>query len=474
MESNLDDEYYQKYIQYKHKYNMLKQFKNNNFEGGGGFLGSSNKEAEPPLQNTNEEASPLQLTNGEAQPLQITAPASDTEYDPNTDGTYLVFGMDMSMIDTKYEIIKQFSQIYHNDKQEKDGIPFVDKQVFKGLFSDNAYILVKTGKKYTYTIISDRRAPSFAEEYTKIKNLADNLSNIACECKKSNQGLTIDNNLDITNIHLKTKYDEIIHTFNEKKKNYIDAENGSENVLATLLDLKTDIIQYLNEPTINLYKENDFEFTTPVLNVANNKIFLTYFNNDQLLDKINAINTKNMNTNNVFVGKNNMNMIIKIKSDDEPHYKFDGFITDRSVSNTEMYTQIETIVVRKREVKNADYSQIQNPAIQQYLQNPYNAPNYLPMQPMQPMQPIQQMQQMQPGYGQGFTQGYLSQSTRQISPMQSVIPMQNGMPIGATMQMHNGVPMGGVQMGATMQMPPPIYTSMSPSQPRYAFANNRS
>jgi hypothetical protein len=78
MESNLDEVYYQKYQQYKHKYTELKQLKNNNLQGG--FFGWFN--------NKNE-AETRMAYNTTSSNSSVNTRSNDNDVD--TDGEYLVF-----------------------------------------------------------------------------------------------------------------------------------------------------------------------------------------------------------------------------------------------------------------------------------------------------------------------------------------------------------------------------------------------
>jgi hypothetical protein len=475
MESNLDDEYYQKYIQYKHKYNMLKQLKNNYNDLEGGSSGIFGWGASTPTEAP--ASAPAEApAEGESQvsPVAPVAPEIDSENDPATDGTYLLFNVNQFML-TKpdsYDYVKKFVQNYHNDEANKDGLDFIDKTIFKGLFTDNAYILVKTGRSYTYTIISDDRDLTFLDEYTKINTLADTLPNEPCDCKKNNLSISIDETMIINNAHLKKKYDEIKMAFTNKKRNYVEAEAASDRILETVLNIKTDIGTILNDPIINLYNDNKFSFTTASLTVANNRVFLSHFNNE-IYEKIMAIRQVDMSIANKLTY--DMNMIIKIKPsyESDTHYKFDEYIRSTSVSNTDMYTQIDKIVANNREIK---YKQRANEQVivsqplynnqmisyspgmpMQGMQMPMQGMQgmQMPMQGMQGMQGMQMPMQGMSGFSSGFMDGY--RNTMSPVPMGASMPMQSirtMQPMSMQPMPMQPMPMQPVSMGTSMQMQP--------------------
>ena len=162
MELNSDKDYYQKYIQYKHQYIMLKQLKNNNnynyndLEGGSwwqSIFGKSEatlakekrvkEEKEAKIIKEAEEARVQQ----EAEQLALEEAAYAATF--SGDGTYLVFEVKEFTPD-KYQFLKHLN--YDNEKRKKENakdgtdIVIMDKVEFSTQYK-NAHLGRQRGRR---------------------------------------------------------------------------------------------------------------------------------------------------------------------------------------------------------------------------------------------------------------------------------------------------------------------------------------
>jgi hypothetical protein len=353
MEANLDEEYYKQYLEYKQKYLMLKQLKNNNDLEGGmfGWLRGKKKIEEP-----------------------------ETE---DTDGTYLVFWISETQYEKNFDEIKFFSHEYHNDFKikSKDGIEFIDKKFFEDIFNENAYIVTKYGPTYTYSIITkdikNEKGPYYDQEYEEMDSLIKTLEEFdaSCDCKKTNS-LIFDKEPE--SIILKKYYKEIMETFNKNINDYNDRETQKEAAIKTQIDdLKEKIKAELLTSNMKKYKTNTLEFTDEIFDVTKRDEFL------------NKLQTASQST-------NKMNMIIKIKDDNDAKYKFDGDNYDQRVTNTEMYARITKQIFNNKYSKNLNKGDPEvkeaaekaaEPVATEKAESPEPPQSPQPQQPQQPPQP---------------------------------------------------------------------------------------
>jgi hypothetical protein len=353
MEANLDDKYYQKYMQYKHKYLMLKQLNNNynDLDGGNNYNYNYNNNLEGG-NNYNDLEGGWGLFNwfsGKNNEEVPAAPAPDAlvpapapaVLNENTDGTYLVFYIDDAKFNY-HEMVKVFIQEYHNQIPVKDGHNFYKKTDFNNEYNENAYIVTKQGNTYTYKIITNiLNGSDFDLEYKQIWDLQEPLDSNKknCECNIAGVNLLENAKFDIN--LLKNKYDEINKLFKICTEDYNNAIGLLNTSFSSNIDLvKQKIIEIEKDKEIKKYKTNTLTtFSSDVFNVDSIPLFLENFEKET---------------------EKKMNMIIKIKDDSDPDYKFDGTVIDKSVSNTNMYSNIAAAIARKRAELNSMHTKNQN------------------------------------------------------------------------------------------------------------------
>jgi hypothetical protein len=308
MESNLDDKYYQKYIQYKNKYLMLKQLKYNNDLEGGMFgmswFGSNEKKAAEPISSKFK--------------TKIQDDAKATE----TDGVYLVFNIDKIDIDSHVYIVDQNSEITS-----------LVINTFNQKNNDKAYIITKKGTKFLCKIITDDiNIQSLLTNMKKDLYLNDKQHPDLLDCiqkynKYSDEMTKIFSSQKITNAVIKKKYNEIYNNFldtSAKMKNTLSSDNTK------LKELYNDML-LSNE--YKKYETFEFDFTMPFTKKYI-QAFLTI-----LTDTI-KIKTQNTFT---------LNMIIKIKEIDDK-YVFEKMGSD-SISLTPKYLEISKHKLASEETK---------------------------------------------------------------------------------------------------------------------------
>jgi hypothetical protein len=294
MESKLDDKYYQKYIQYKNKYLMLKQFKNNNdLEGGmfGNLFGS--KEIK------------------EAKPISQKLQKIITE----TDGDYLVFNI---------EDINQDSYKYVVDQNLETNK--INKIAFNQKNYDKAYIITKKGNDIICKIITDEKNKNIQASLATIKkNLY--LDDINQKHPKLNNCIENYNQYsdDIIRIFSKQQItNPVINAeFTKMYNNFIDTSNKMKTTLS--LDntqLNNSFNNILLLPEYTKYETFNFDFKFP---------FTITYSTKFLKDLTDNIQTKTGAT-------VKLNMIIKI-TENADEYIFEK-MGDSSISNTPMYDKI--------------------------------------------------------------------------------------------------------------------------------------
>ena len=332
MEANLDEDYYQKYLEYKHQYLMLKQLKNNNdndLEGGFSLnpLNWFKKKAV-----TEEAVAPSASASGTQEPEEPIVPHS-------TDGAYLVFYI--NPLNLNINKTKVFVQEHYNQEKYKikDTIPFIEKKAFINdpEYDGNAYIVVKTGNKFKYSLLSSNKDENFDENLKLLENMKLDLDNIIQtfndECKMTSK-FTIDENLQINGRILKPIYDNIKTEYNSLKRQYELLEANYIAELSKLIEmLKKKINEQIAQREVKLYRTNTFSFTTNILDVTNNIAFLETFRRETERPV-------------------SMNMIIKIQDSyndvNELSYIFGEYIYETTVSNTTVYTEIVREASNKR------------------------------------------------------------------------------------------------------------------------------
>ena len=196
MELNSDEEYYQKYIQYKRQYIMLKQLKNKNnnynyneLEGGGiweTLFGKSKatKAKEKKEKEAREAREAAQREAVEIEQIELQRQADEAAYLAtfSGDGTYLVFSVTSFNV-SDYQNLKRLNYDNEKRKQEnsKDGtdIIIMEKDEFIKNFR-HAYIVEKKENVYKYKyIIND---DEFDSIYTTILNEVENIKRYNCNC----------------------------------------------------------------------------------------------------------------------------------------------------------------------------------------------------------------------------------------------------------------------------------------------------
>ena len=342
MELNSDDEYYQKYLEYKQQYIMLKQLKNNN-ELEGGFWESIFGKSKATLakeQRMRERRLTKQAAD-QAAAEQAAAEQAAIEEAANYqgDGTYLVFQItDFS----DYQTIKLFN--YDNTKKkhpDNDIIPIMKKSEFQ---YPNAYIVTKNKKIYNYKLINGDT--EFQNIYNDIQNQVNSIKTHNCTCAIP----PLQNNPN--NI-----INTLINNLNGEIGVYSSNLSMKEQELANIM--KQNITNLMATGEHQMYILRSLDFDESKFNESTNVKFLEKINQE-----VNAIINANANANEI---KPNVdfNMIIKIKDDYEAteDYIFDKIITKDDASYTETYARINTIIANNDlDQKNRTTSQIKTPS----------------------------------------------------------------------------------------------------------------
>jgi len=335
MELNSDKEYYQKYIQYKHQYIMLKQLKNknNNYNynynelEGGGILESlfGKSKATKAKEKAEKEAKAASLAAQrearEADEIELQRQDAEAAYLANFsgDGTYLVFSV-TNFNDSDYPNLKRLN--YDNEKRKsensKDGtdIPIMEKVEFTTHFK-HAYIVEKIRDVYTYKyIIND---DEFDSIYTTILNEVDNIKKYNCNCNI----VPVNNNNNNNVSTLTANINDSITVYNN---NYANHQKFLYEDLVSKID--------------NQINNGDHQkFVTHTLSFAESKFDAT--NNDSFLMKMNTEAVSKTIKENV-----QLNMILKIKDTykEDTNYIFDKIITKDDASYTTTYAKINKFI----------------------------------------------------------------------------------------------------------------------------------
>lgn len=338
METNLDDVYYQKYLQYKQKYLELKQIKNN-LDGGGGLFGKKKGKAV------------MRIDNGEN-----NREDNEENEDPDvrtsslTDGYYLVFNLDGNI-----DLTKNYVQTNYN-KETKTGISFIKKDTFINEREQNekSYIIKKEGKNITCNIISS----AISEDFNlKLQEMRDTL-NINKEGKdddsigqlletncSSNYHNTMVENLknninkieakDITQVKNKEIHDALSKFLDDFKRTFANNSRQFFNVYELQ---KKELIQNLNLDQYNKYKETNFE-------LADENQFNKNYSNAFL-----EILKTEINKTSAGSDVPEFNMILKIQNNylNDSHYKFGEYINKNNISITPKYVEIVKELAERR------------------------------------------------------------------------------------------------------------------------------
>lgn len=350
MELNSDDEYYQKYLEYKQQYIMLKQLKNNNELEGGSLLeyifGKSKatlaKEKRMKDRELAKQAAIQAAEQAAAEQAAAEQAAIEEAANYQGDGTYLVFQInDFS----DYPTIKLFN--YDNTKKkhpDNDIIPIMKKSEF--LFP-NAYIVTKNKEIYNYKFINGDT--EFQNIYNDIQNQVNSIKTHNCSCVIS----PLQNNPN--NI-----INTLINNLNDVIAVYSSNLSMKEQELANIM--KRNINNIMETGEHQMYILHTLDFHESKFNESTNVKFLEKINQE-----VNAIIQANTNANanaNEIKPYVDFNMIIKIKDDYEvtEDYIFDKIITKDDASYTETYAKINTIIANyDLDKKNKTTSQIKVP-----------------------------------------------------------------------------------------------------------------
>jgi hypothetical protein len=298
MEINLDDKYYQKYIEYKQKYLLLKQLKNNDeldLEGGMfGLWGSKKTEK---------------------------TPSSET-----TDGDYLVFTIDT---------IDKSSYIYLIDQNSTKSIDMND---FLLKHKDKAYLLNKKGTRLTGsiitkdkntkidTVISTMRKKLFIDKdipldekkhiYTENQQLNEVIKKYDTYYREVDKILRTDTNNEVINAAILKFRTEFLN----------NSEIMKTNMITYHKNLKTTFSNILSMSEFSKYKSITIDYDNPFDNSNGDKF-------------LNNLNTKIKSETG---SDSNLNMIIKIypirPADTEYNFTKRG---TTSISFTQKYKDIK-------------------------------------------------------------------------------------------------------------------------------------
>jgi hypothetical protein len=331
MESNLDEVYYQKYQQYKHKYTELKQLKNNNLQGG--FFGWFN--------NKNE-AETRMAYNTTSSNSSVNTRSNDNDVD--TDGEYLVFYIEDEgeLSDENLEKYKKFVQDNY-DVENKTGIPFSSINEFNILFNEKAYIVTKTGNKISYSMITNNVEPDFYNKLEQVKSsfyidknesdpIIQNLSNNCFTSYITNVIKQLDDSIQLTNNEeVKKNLERLKLDFSTKSTTDMEKQNFYKGYT----DFKTTLIKTLD--TDKYLKYNKFEYEKGdyrFMKAYSEKFF------NEFIDKIKD-NNKQKDTD------IKLNMIIKIRKTDKD-YTFGEYVNKNSITITPMYGKIVAALTKRR------------------------------------------------------------------------------------------------------------------------------
>lgn len=364
MELNSDDEYYNKYLEIKQQYIMLKQLKNNNeLEGGGifdGWFGPSEAEIKKKadIKRRKKEAEEARVQQAA---LEQAAAEEAAKYEG--DGTYLVF----QITDFEnYSTVKYFN--YDNSKKKPDvshdgaDIVIMKKSEFSTAFS-NAYIVKKNKDTYTYKLISEDT--EFQNIYEEIKNAVNEIHDYNYNCLIK----SLDNNHNETINSLTLNINDAISVYNStlsmKEKELFNT-------------MKTNITNIMNTGKHQMFILHTLNHNDAKFNESTNVRFL-----EKLNEEINAIINANIDINtNGLKPYVDFNMILKIKDnyEESENYIFDKIITKQDASYTAAYAKIGTIISEyDYNTKNKTTEQIKAPGrLSRSQRNLYPVANPVP------------------------------------------------------------------------------------------------
>jgi hypothetical protein len=293
MELNLDDKYYQKYIEYKQKYLLLKQLKNN-AELEGGFLSLWG--------NTKEKTEKTETTN--------------------LDGEYLVF--------TVGDITKEDYIFVVSENKTKSILIDTFKRKYQK--DNSAYIINIKGKEITSNIITNELNSDITKKLSDLKTKLYITKTMNAE-KCDTTHPTLNDVINKYNVYcagvdtiLKTKLSADSAEALDKKRLEIQAIflNTKKSIFDSHLTLQTYINDLEKLPEIKKFK------TKTNSDILQETTSFTATNSDVLIGKIRTM-----------IGDNNINMIIKIDAvkRDGKTYNF-APIDSNSISRTEKYREI--------------------------------------------------------------------------------------------------------------------------------------
>ena len=332
MELNSDDKYYQKYLEYKQQYIMLKQLKNKNnnynynyneLEGGGMWetlFGKSKATLAKERRIKQERLKKEQNDKLAAEQAAAEQAAIEEAANYEGDGTYLVFPVtDHDLED--YSTIKLFN--YDNTKKKfpnQEQIAIIKKTDF---MYPNAYIVTKYRETYNYKFINGNT--EFQNFYNEIQNNVDNIKNRSCNCSIDPLPATPNDTINT-----------LINSLNSVINVYSSNLSMREHELANIM--KQNINSIMETGEHQMYILHTLDFKEPKFNESTNVKFLEKIN-----EEVNSMINKNGNVQRQHV---DFNMIIKIKPDYETteDYIFDKIITKDDASYTETYARINTII----------------------------------------------------------------------------------------------------------------------------------
>jgi hypothetical protein len=289
----------------------------------------------------------------------------------STDGTYLVFYIDEEKINTfkeeyeknksdeiniannfkefwnYFETVKKFTQNSYDEEQKID-IKFFNKEQFKNFFDKKAYILTKNGKKITSTIISTDNDNTFVNDLLKVQNFQNKIEELIEKNNKTALTCHTDiiNNIqqDINTMKIdNSEYNQQFANINRQIDSFVVSISANEsNTKTSILDILEKLKQEYNQVLIKMNKSiyAPSNYDTNIIW----KDALAESNIDFILDEIKSRGVKEIDNKE----KIKPNMIIKINNDDPLDYKYAETIKKNTISITNMYTLLVSLIELRR------------------------------------------------------------------------------------------------------------------------------
>lgn len=348
METDLDEVYYQKYLQYKQKYLELKQFKNNNnLDGGYALNPFSWFSSTPEFKNLQADDTNIpnetNMSNDDGEFENNTPPAPYN--DELTNGTYLVFNITQ---DTDLDLSKLFVQTNYN-RPEKVGITFYKVDEFRANpeFNEKSYIITKNGTKIKYTMISNTHEIDYYEnKIQKVKDflfldkngeeddeIVKDLINTCYVQYKDRVNKSIDDSMEVFDKTdpIKTELVNIKSNFKQSNENADQRMSFYQNYTT----YKDKVIKALKMDEYLKYKPFEFE-----IDIQFSRDYSTPFFKKLITEIQNKSKTQNVE----------LNMIIKIDESysQTDRFKFAESIKNETISNTSMYIKLVGDIALKR------------------------------------------------------------------------------------------------------------------------------